>query len=166
MVYDTNYLRTNWRTGRFFSKKHAKDDDNTMIMPWIVTTMLRKMAVKSLSWHDRDHVSPWSWYDHGKIMPWQPCFSNPGWTRGNFIRMNSISTNWLNWKYILKLSDLLFEANSSESTLFVIFIQNLSSLGTKVRLIKLNSKFMQTGKLERSLRMSLCDISFSKYSTK
>ena len=39
--------------------------ENMVILPWIMTAMLRNMATMPLSWHDHDHVSTWSWYDHG-----------------------------------------------------------------------------------------------------
>ena len=57
---------------------HGRHGNHTMIMPWIMTSMLKNMAVMPFSSHDHDRDSPWPRHDHGKIMPCQPCFSNPG----------------------------------------------------------------------------------------
>ena len=74
-------------------RKHAKHDDPTMIMvwilkimiimPWIMATMSESMATMPASWHDHDHVSPWSWYDHGMAAmffepEWMSLRSQPG----------------------------------------------------------------------------------------
>ena len=87
MVYGSNYLRKQWQTIHFFSKKYGKHDDHTMIMVCIMENMV------TIPWscHESSQSFQETWppyrhhgmimtmfrHDHGKIMAWQPCSSNP-----------------------------------------------------------------------------------------
>ena len=92
MIYDTNYLRKHWQNILFFLKKrtcktwwsyhdhgmnHGKHDNHTMIMPWIMVTMLRNgrhAVIKAWSWTCFSMIMVWSWQDHAMAA----MFSNPG----------------------------------------------------------------------------------------